>query len=211
MAHARHAVALPFIPRDKEALMPLLCRKTRQQRPQGAGKVRVDEQDAHANSGIGVLGREGPCVRLSPYYDRPKAGLRYRMAQGDSTGKVWHSIQGRAGSANEKNSAALLYRKLQGQGRSMLPKLASWARDLCRHSPVGLGHEAWAFWPCQAGFGNEPCGLSRPCGGSGQPGAHARDWRKSRTFPLAQCGPQREIPGSRPQRRWTAPGYVHRG
>lgn len=82
----------------------------------------------------------------------PKAGLRFRMAQGDSTGKVWHSIQGRAGSANEKNSAALLYRKLQGQGRSMLPKLASWARDLCRHSPVGLGHETWAFWPCQAGF-----------------------------------------------------------
>ena len=37
--------------------------------------------------------------------------------------------------------------------------------------PVGLGHEAWAFWPYQAGFGNEPCGLSRPCGESGQPGA----------------------------------------
>ena len=59
MTHARHAVALPFVPRDKEALMPFLCRKTRQQRPQGAGKVRVDEQDAHAVSGkVGIRGRK---------------------------------------------------------------------------------------------------------------------------------------------------------
>ena len=47
MAHARHAVALPFVPRDKEALMPFLCRKKGQEWTQGAGKVRVDEQDAH--------------------------------------------------------------------------------------------------------------------------------------------------------------------
>lgn len=65
MTHSRHAVALPFVPRDKEALMPFLCRKKGQEWPQGAGKVRVDEQDAHASSGIGVLGREGPCARLS--------------------------------------------------------------------------------------------------------------------------------------------------
>ena len=94
MTHARHAVALPFVPRDKEALMPFPGRKKGQQRPQGAGKVRVDEQDAHASSGIGGRGREGPCVRLS-HMTGPKAGLRYRIAQGDSTGKVWHSIQGR--------------------------------------------------------------------------------------------------------------------
>lgn len=66
----------------------------------------------------------------------------------------------------------------------MLPGLASCARDLCRHFPVGLGHEAWAFWPCQAGFGAEPCGLSRPCGESGQPGAPRKGLAQVSYLPL---------------------------
>ena len=81
MTHARHAVALPFVPGDKEALMPFPCRKKGQEWTQGAGKVRVDEQDAHASSGIGGRGREGPCVRLSPY-DRPKGGLALQDSPG---------------------------------------------------------------------------------------------------------------------------------
>ena len=68
----------------------------------------------------------------------------------------------------------------------MLPKLASWARDLCRHSPVGLGHETWAFWPCQAGF-MSLADCPDHAESLDSQGPHARDWRKSRTFPLAQC------------------------
>lgn len=100
--------------------------------------------------------------------------------------------------------------KAQGQGRAMLPGLASWARGLCRHSPRGLpkGHEAWAFCPVRQGSGMNLADCPDHAEGLDSQGPHARDWRKSRTFPLAQCGPQREIPGSRPQRRWTAPGSV---
>ena len=206
MAHARHAVALPFVPRDKEALMPFLCRKTRQQRPQGAGKVRVDEQDAHASSGIGVLGREGPCVRLSPYYDRPKAGLRYRIAQRDSTGKVWHSIQGRVGSANEKNRLPSCTESA-GARQDYASGIGIMCQGPLPAFPVGLGHEAWAFWLGQ-GSGTNLADCPDYAEGLDSQGPHARDWRKPRPFPLAQCGPQREIPGSRPQMRWTAPGSV---
>lgn len=52
----------------------------------------------------------------------------------------------------------------------MLPGLAS-VPGTFAGVPRGLGARGLGLLPCQAGFGNEPCGLSRPCGESGQPGA----------------------------------------
>lgn len=56
--------------------------------------------------------------------------------------------------------------------------------------PVGLGHEAWAFWLGQ-GSGMNLADCPDHAESLDSQGPHARDWRKSRTFPLAQCGPQR--------------------
>ena len=194
MAHARHAVALPFVPRDKEALMPFLCRKTRQQRPQGAGKVRVDEQDAHASSGIGVLGREGPCVRLSPY-DRPKGGLALQDSpRGFARGKFGTAYREEP-EVPMKKTGCHPAQKSTGARQDYASGIGIMCQGPLPAFPRRLGHEAWAFWPCQAGFMSLADCPDHAEGPDSQ-GPHARDWRKSRTFPLAQCGSQREIPGA---------------
>lgn len=137
----------------------------------------------------------------------PKEGLRYRMAQGDSTGKVWHSIQGRAGSANGKNRLPSCT-KSTGARQGYASGIGIMGQGPLPAFPVGLGHEAWAFCPVRQGSGTNLADCPDHAESLDNQGPHARDWRKSRTFPLAQCGPQRKIPGNRPQMRWTAPGSV---
>lgn len=64
----------------------------------------------------------------------------------------------------------------------MLPGLAS-VPGTFAGIPRGLGARGLGLL-ARSGFGNEPCGLSRPCGESGQPGAPRKGLAQVSYLPL---------------------------
>lgn len=112
----------------------------------------------------------------------PKRACVTGWPKGICQEKVWHSIQGRAGSANEKNrlpscteSARARQDYASGIGIMCQGPLPAFPRRL---GSRGLGLLALS------GRVHESCGLSRPCGESGQPGAPRKGLAQVSYLPL---------------------------